>query len=267
MAPPPGPRKALERDVHPDEKKFTGVVFKVQANMDPAHRDRVAFVRVSSGVFERGMRLRVSRTGRDIRPNNVVSFLSQRRDLLDHKAYAGDIIGIPNHGLLQLGDVLTEGETLHFTGLPFFAPELFRGVEVRDPLRTKQLRTGLTQLGEEGAIQVFRPHLSSGTILLGAVGQLQFEVVAQRLKNEYSVDAQFSPSRYQMARWVTSDDPDALQRFIEQQAGNIAYDVVDAVAFLASSPAQLRVAQDLHPAIEFHSLREHSGHIFGEPAA
>src|SRR5699024_5106111 len=172
LAPSPGPRTALEREVKPDEKKLTGVVFKVQANMDPAHRDRLAFVRISSGTFERGRRLRVSRTGRDIRTNNVVSFLSQRRDLLD-KAYAGDIIGIPNHGLLQLGDVLTEGETLHFTGLPFFAPELFQAVEVRDPMRTKQLRTGLTQLGEEGAIQVFRPHLSSGTTLLGAVGQLQ----------------------------------------------------------------------------------------------
>lgn len=265
-APAPGARDALQREVQPTEEKFTGMVFKVQANMDPAHRDRVAFVRVSSGHFNRGMRLHVVRSKREIRPNNVVTFLSQRRERLD-EAYAGDIIGIPNHGLLQLGDVLTEGEDLQFTGLPFFAPELFQAVEVRDPLRTKQLRTGLTQLGEEGAIQVFRPHLSSGTTLLGAVGQLQFEVVAQRLKNEYSVDAQFSPSRYQMARWVTSDDPDALQRFIEQQAGNIAYDVVDAVAFLASSPAQLRVAQDLHPAIEFHSLREHSGHIFGEPAA
>ncbi|HLR30264.1 MAG TPA: EF-Tu/IF-2/RF-3 family GTPase, partial [Paenalcaligenes sp.] len=262
-APAPGARDALQRKVQPTEEKFTGMVFKVQANMDPAHRDRVAFVRVSSGHFDRGMRLHVVRSKREIRPNNVVTFLSQRRERLD-EAYAGDIIGIPNHGLLQLGDVLTEGEDLQFTGLPFFAPELFQAVEVRDPMRTKQLRTGLTQLGEEGAIQVFRPHLSSGTTLLGAVGQLQFEVVAQRLKNEYAVDAQFSPSRYQMARWVTSEDPEALQRFIDQQAGNIAYDVVDAVAFLASSPAQLRVAQDLHPAIEFHSLREHSGHIFGD---
>ncbi|HLR77561.1 MAG TPA: peptide chain release factor 3 [Burkholderiaceae bacterium] len=262
MAPPPGPRKALERDVHPDEKKFTGVVFKVQANMDPAHRDRVAFVRVSSGVFERGMRLRVSRTGRDIRPNNVVSFLSQRRDLLDHKAYAGDIIGIPNHGLLQLGDVLTEGETLHFTGLPFFAPELFRGVEVKDPLRTKQLRTGLTQLGEEGAIQVFRPMAAGGALLLGAVGQLQFEVVVHRLQTEYGVDARLTPSRYTMARWVTASDPAALQKFIDANVANIAHDVVEAVAFLATSSAQLRVTQDLYPDITFHTMREHVGQVF-----
>lgn len=149
--------------------------------MDPAHRDRVAFVRVSSGHFTRGMRLKVARTNKEIRPNNVVSFLSQRRDLVE-EAYAGDIIGIPNHGVLQLGDVLTEGEVLQFTGLPFFAPELFQTVEVKDPLRTKQLRTGLTQLGEEGAIQVFKPHLTGGSLLLGAVGQLQFEVVADRLK-------------------------------------------------------------------------------------
>src|SRR5690606_142348 len=195
------------------------------------------------------------------RPNNVVSFLSQRRDLVE-EAFAGDIIGIPNHGVLQLGDVLTEGETLQFTGLPFFAPELFQSVEVKDPLRTKQLRTGLTQLGEEGAIQVFKPHLTGGSLLLGAVGQLQFEVVADRLKNEYGVDARMSPSRYNLARWVTSKNPAALKKFIDSNAANIAYDVVDAVAFLASSPAQLRVAQELHPDIEFHTMREHSGQLF-----
>src|SRR5699024_4590535 len=164
-APPPGAREAVERTVEPDEGKFTGVVFKVQANMDPAHRDRVAFVRVSSGKFERGMRLRAARTGTTISPSNPVSFLSQRRDIVD-EAYAGDVIGIPNHGVLHLGDVLTEGEKLHFTGLPFFAPELFQTVEVKDPLRSKQLRTGLTQLGEEGAIQVFKPQIAGGALLL-----------------------------------------------------------------------------------------------------
>ncbi len=262
-APKPGARQALQRVVQPDETKFSGVVFKVQANMDPAHRDRVAFVRVSSGRFERGMRLKVSRTNKEIRPNNVVSFLSQRRDLLD-EAYAGDVIGIPNHGVLQLGDVLTEGETLQFTGLPFFAPELFQAVEVKDPLRTKQLRTGLTQLGEEGAIQVFRPQAAGGALLLGAVGQLQFEVVAHRLKTEYGADARMMPSRYTMARWVTSDNPKALKKFIDSNAAHIAYDVVDALAFLASSPAQLRVAQELHPEINFHAMREHGGKVFGE---
>ena len=262
LAPPPGSRHALQRTVLPEEPKFSGVVFKVQANMDPAHRDRVAFVRVSSGRFERGMRLKVARTGKDIRPNNVVSFLSQRRELLD-EAYAGDIIGIPNHGVLQLGDVLTEGETLQFTGLPFFAPELFQSVEVKDPLRTKQLRTGLTQLGEEGAIQVFRPEMG-GPLLLGAVGQLQFEVVAQRLKTEYAVEARLMPSRYNLARWITAEDPKVLRKFMDANAAHIAHDVVEAVAFLATSPAQLRVVQELYPGVEFHAMREHGGHVFGQ---
>jgi len=262
LAPAPGPRHAMERTVSPEEPKFSGVVFKVQANMDPSHRDRVAFVRVSSGRFARGMRLKVARTGKEIRPNNVVSFLSQRRELLD-EAYAGDIIGIPNHGVLQLGDVLTEGEVLRFTGLPFFAPELFQAVEVKDPLRTKQLRTGLTQLGEEGAIQVFRPTMG-GALLLGAVGQLQFEVVAHRLKTEYGVEARLMPSRYNLARWITADEPKALRKFMDANAAHIAHDVVEAAAFLATSPAQLRVAQELYPDVAFHAMREHGGQVFGQ---
>ncbi|OZI21225.1 peptide chain release factor 3 [Bordetella genomosp. 9] len=265
LAPRPGPRPALQRVVQPDEPRFTGVVFKVQANMDPAHRDRVAFVRVSSGRFERGMRLKVCRTNKEMRPNNVVSFLSQRRELLD-EAYAGDVIGIPNHGVLQLGDVLTEGEILQFTGLPFFAPELFQAVEVKDPLRTKQLRTGLAQLGEEGAIQVFRPVAAGGAMLLGAVGQLQFEVVQHRLKTEYGVDARLMQSRYTMARWITSEDPRALRKFMDANAAHIAYDVVDAAAFLIGSPAQLRVAEELYPDVKFHAMREHGGRVFGDKA-
>ena len=260
LAPEPGPRHALQREVKPDENKFSGVVFKVQANMDPSHRDRVAFVRVCSGHFERGMRMKVARSGKEIRPNNVVSFLSQRRELLDD-AYAGDVIGIPNHGVLHLGDVLTEGETLQFTGLPFFAPELFQAVEVADPLRTKQLRIGLNQLGEEGAIQVFRPD-SGGAMLLGAVGQLQFEVVAHRLKSEYGVQARMMPSRYSMARWITAEDPKDLKKFMDANAQHIAHDVVDAPAFLISSSAQLRVAQEMYPKVQFHALREHGGQVF-----
>lgn len=262
-APKPGPRQALERTVAPEESKFTGVVFKVQANMDPAHRDRVAFVRISSGRFERGMRLKVSRTNKEIRTNNVVSFLSQRRELLD-EAYAGDVIGIPNHGILHLGDVLTEGERLQFTGLPFFAPELFQAIEVKDPLRSKQLRIGLTQLGEEGAIQVFRPEIAGGALLLGAIGQLQFEVVAHRLKTEYSVEAQLMPSRYHAARWFTSNNPTALRKFMASNAQHIAYDVVQAPAFLIGSMAQLRVAEELNPDIQFHAMREHGGQVFDD---
>ena len=260
LAPQPGPRPAIQRDVNPGEPKFSGVVFKIQANMDPAHRDRIAFVRVASGHFERGMRLKVVRSGKELRPNSVVSFLSQRRELLD-EAFAGDIIGIPNHGVLQLGDTLSEGEALQFTGLPFFAPELFRTVEVADPLRSKQLKAGLTQLGEEGAIQVFRP-LGGSMLLLGAVGQLQFEVVAHRLEHEYGVKARIAPSRFQVARWVTCDDAGELKRFVDANAHRVAYDAVDAPTVLVEYAPELRAIESNWPKVKFHALREHAGLVF-----
>ncbi|MFO1271951.1 MAG: peptide chain release factor 3 [Rubrivivax sp.] len=260
LAPPPGPRPSIQREVQPTEEKFAGVVFKIQANMDPAHRDRIAFVRVAAGHFERGMRLKVTRSGKELRPNTVVSFLSQRRELLE-EAFAGDIIGIPNHGVLQLGDTLTEGEALQFTGLPFFAPEMFRSVEVADPLKTKQLRAGLTQLGEEGAIQVFRP-VAGSVLLLGAVGQLQFEVVAHRLEHEYGVKARIQPSRFQVARWVTADDPKELARFIDGNAHRVAYDAVDAPTVLVEYAPELRAIESNWPKIRFHALREHAGLVF-----
>ncbi|HPO20835.1 MAG TPA: peptide chain release factor 3, partial [Rubrivivax sp.] len=264
LAPPPGPKIALQREVQPTEPKFSGVVFKIQANMDPAHRDRIAFLRVASGRFVRGMRLKVVRSGKELRPNSVVSFLSQRRELLD-EAYAGDIIGIPNHGVLQLGDTLTEGEALQFTGLPFFAPEMFRSVEVADPLRSKQLRAGLTQLGEEGAIQVFRP-VAGSMLLLGAVGQLQFEVVAHRLEHEYGCKARISPARYNVARWVTCDAADGgereLKRFIDGNAHRVALDAVDAPCVLLEYAGELRAMQENWPKIKFHALREHAGLVF-----
>ncbi|MEK8046583.1 peptide chain release factor 3 [Ideonella margarita] len=264
LAPAPGPRPAIQRTVTPEEPKFTGVVFKIQANMDPAHRDRIAFLRVASGRFERGMRLKVVRSGKELRPNTVVTFMSQKRELLD-EAFAGDIIGIPNHGVLQLGDTITEGETLQFTGLPFFAPELFRSVEVADPLRTKQLRAGLTQLGEEGAIQVFRPMLGS-VLLLGAVGQLQFEVVAHRLEHEYGVKARIMPARFNVARWVTCDAADGgeaeLKRFIDNNSHRMALDAVDAPTLLLEYAGELRAIQENWPKIKFHALREHAGLVF-----
>ena len=250
--------------VQADEPKFSGVVFKIQANMDPAHRDRIAFVRVASGHFERGMKLKVTRSGKELKPNTVVSFLSQRRELLD-EAFAGDIIGIPNHGVLQLGDTLTEGEALQFTGLPFFAPEMFRTVEVADPLKTKQLKAGLTQLGEEGAIQVFRP-VAGTVLLLGAVGQLQFEVVAHRLEHEYGCKARIQPARYSIARWVTCDDADGgdkeLQRFIDGNAHRMAHDAVDAPTILVEYAPELRAIESNWPKIKFHALREHAGLVF-----
>jgi peptide chain release factor 3 len=264
-APAPGDKAALQRVVKAVEPAFTGVVFKIQANMDPAHRDRIAFVRVCSGRFERGMRVKVCRTGKDLRASNVVSFLSQRREILED-AYPGDIIGIPNHGALQLGDTLTEGEELQFTGLPFFAPELFHRVEVADPMRAKQLRKGLMQLGEEGAIQVFRPH-ADNALLLGAVGQLQFDVVAHRLRTEYGVEARLAATRHRLARWVTASSDAELRRFIDANAHRIAYDVVDAPALLVSHTAELDAVQDNWQAIRFHALREHAGLVFQASAA
>jgi len=257
LAPPPGPKPAMQRIVQPDEPKFTGVVFKIQANMDPAHRDRVAFVRVCSGRFERGMTLKLSRTGKDVKTSSAVSFMSQRREIAED-AWPGDIIGLPNRGVLHLGDTLTEGELLQFTGLPFFAPEIFHNVEVKDPIRNKQLRTGLQQLGEEGAIQVFRPHLG-GSLLLGAVGQLQLDVVSHRLEGEYQAQARMMPSNYRLARWVTAAEPAELERFIEANGHRVAYDVVDAPAVLYTHASELRAAQEIYPKIQFHAMREHGG--------
>ena len=268
LAPPPGSKPAIQRVVAPTEPKFSGVVFKIQANMDPAHRDRIAFVRCASGHFERGMRLKVVRSGKELRPNTVVSFLSQRRELLE-EAYAGDIIGIPNHGVLQLGDTLTEGEALQFTGLPFFAPEMIRSVEVADPLRTKQLKAGLTQLGEEGAIQVFRP-MAGSVLMLGAVGQLQFEVVQHRLETEYGVKARITHSSFQVARWVTCPPENGgeteLKRFIDANIHRMAWDAVDAPTILVDHMATLRAVESNWPKIQFHTMREHAGLVFAKSA-
>ena len=262
LAPPPDAREALVGDhdsriVMPEEKQFTGVVFKIQANMDPSHRDRIAFLRVCSGQFEKGMRLKVRRTGKELRPTGVVTFLSQRRDRVE-EAYAGDIIGIITHGGLQLGDSVSEGEALQFTGLPFFAPELLRNVELRDPMRSKQLQKGLKELGEEGAIQVFRPVLGN-LMLLGAVGQLQFEVVQHRLKTEYGVEVRLGQSGYTGARWVTSTDATEMSRFMNANAGKLALDAADTHTYLTTSRYDLQIMQERWPKIEFHPLREHAG--------
>jgi peptide chain release factor 3 len=257
IAPAPATRAAVSRPVEPSEPKFSGVVFKIQANMDPAHRDRIAFVRVCSGKFESGMRFKVRRTGKELRPTSVVTFLSQRRDRVD-EAYAGDIIGLTTHGGLQLGDTLTEGELLQFTGLPFFAPELFSAVELKDPMRSKQLTKGLMELGEEGAIQVFRP-VAGGDMMLGAVGQLQFEVVQHRLKTEYGVDVRLSPSKYTGARWVSAEKPADLKKFMDHNAMRMVKDAADTDAFLITSRFDLEVTQKRWPDITFHLMREHAG--------
>ena len=264
-APAPGSRPAAERLVEPAEDAFTGVVFKIQANMDPQHRDRIAFVRISSGRFERGMRLVNCRTGKDVRTAAAVSFLSQRRDTVD-EGFAGDIIGIPNRGTIALGDALTEGEVLHFSGLPFFAPELFRRVELASPMKAKQLRTGLRQLGEEGAIQIFHPWTGGG-LILAAAGALQFDVAAYRLQHEYGVDMRLLPTPYVAARWITSEDAVEMKRFIDVNTHRLARDDAGFPAFLAPSPIELQVAMERWKKIAFHAQREHAGYGEAEPVA
>ena len=269
MSPPPGPRVAFtevnrqreERTVHPEDESFAGVVFKVQANMDSNHRDRIAFVRVASGKYTPGMKMKVQRTGKELRPTSVVTFMSQRREAVD-EAYAGDIIGFTTHGGVQLGDTITDGPSLQFTGLPFFAPEMFMTVVLKNPLRTKQLQQGLMQLGEEGAIQVFKPE-AGGNMLLGAVGQLQFEVVQHRLKTEYDCDVRLEGCQYTGARWSTADTPVELREFENAYPLRMARDAADTLAYLCTSPYDVRLAQERFPKIHFHPLREHAGLALG----
>ena len=265
LAPSPRPRishltvnkQVQEKTIHPEDAGFSGVVFKVQANMDANHRDRIAFVRVASGQYKPGMKLKVQRTAKELRPTSVVTFLSQRREAVD-EAYAGDIIGFTTHGGVQLGDTITDGPALQFTGLPFFAPELFMTVILKNPLRTKQLQQGLDQLGEEGAIQVFKPE-AGGAMLLGAVGQLQFEVVQHRLKAEYDCDVRLENCQYTSARWITADTPAELREFTYAYPQRMATDAANALAYLCTSPYDVRLAQERFPKIHFHPLREHAG--------
>ncbi|MGH8679636.1 MAG: peptide chain release factor 3 [Burkholderiales bacterium] len=261
-APPPLPRETVDRIVHPAEPRFSAFVFKIQANMDPQHRDRIAFLRVCSGRFERGMRLQHVRTGKEIRANQVVSFLSQRRETVED-AYPGDIIGLLNHGNIDIGDTFTDGEQLSFVGIPYFAPELFQGITLRDPLKGKQLMKGLQHLGEEGAIQVFRP-LVGNEVILGAVGLLQFEVVAHRLKSEYGVDATTRPLSFYAARWITSKNPKKLAEFQERLVGNLATDASGSLAYLATSKPNLELTMERWPDIEFHNIREHAHQLTSE---
>ena len=256
-AQPPRERDATVRAVAPAEVPFSGFVFKIQANMDPAHRDRIAFLRVCSGRFERGMKIRHLRLNRDIKLSSVVTFMAASREQVE-EAYAGDIIGLPNHGNMQIGDSFSEGELLQFTGIPYFAPDFFRAVRIRNPLKVKQLHKGLQQLGEEGAVQVFKP-VNSGDLILGAVGVLQFEVVASRLLNEYGVDAVFEGTSINSARWISCDDKRVLADFEKSAAGhNLAHDAAGNMAYLASSGVNLKLTQERWPKITFHATREHS---------
>ncbi|OOW86568.1 peptide chain release factor 3 [Xanthomonas campestris pv. vitiswoodrowii] len=255
-APPPQTRETTGRRVEPTEAKLSGFVFKIQANMDPQHRDRVAFMRVCSGKFTAGMKTLHVRSGKDVKLANALTFMASDREIAA-EAWPGDVIGIHNHGTISIGDTFTEGESLSFTGIPNFAPELFRRARLRDPLKLKQLQKGLAQLSEEGATQFFRP-LMSNDLILGAVGVLQFDVVAYRLKDEYGVDAIFEPVSVTTARWVHCDNPKKLEEFREKNAGNLGIDAAGELVYLAPTRVNLQLAQERAPDVRFSATREHA---------
>jgi peptide chain release factor 3 len=254
FAPAPLARGSDKRLVDAREPGFSGFVFKIQANMDPKHRDRIAFLRVCSGHYEQGMKMRHVRMGKDIRVNDAVTFLAGERTQAE-EAWSGDIIGLHNHGTIQIGDTFTEGEDYRYLGIPHFAPELFRRVQLRDPLKSKQLRQGLTQLSEEGATQVFMP-LTNNDLILGAVGILQFDVVAFRLRDEYKVDCIYVPVGVNIARWIECDDPKKLAEFKVKAEAHLAIDGSGHLTYLAPTRVNLSLMQERWPEIRFRATRE-----------
>ncbi|MGB1457219.1 peptide chain release factor 3 [Spongiibacter marinus] len=254
-APEPLNRKTDQREVDAGEKDFSGFVFKIQANMDPKHRDRIAFMRICSGTYSKGMKMRHVRLGKDVKIADAVSFLAGDRSLVQ-EAVSGDIIGLHNHGTIQIGDTFTGGEELKFTGIPHFAPELFRRIRLRDPMKSKQLQKGLQQLSEEGSTQVFMPQRNSDMIV-GAVGVLQFDVVAYRLKDEYKVEAIYEPINVYTARWVDCDDPKAFDEFKRKCAENLAIDGGGHLTYLAPTRVNLSLTEERHPKVRFRATREH----------
>lgn len=253
-APAPQPYATESRTVAPDEQKFSGFVFKIQANMDPSHRDRIAFLRVCSGTYNKGMKMRHIRLGRDVKVADALTFMASDRAQVE-AAYPGDIIGLHNHGTIRIGDTFTEGEELKFTGIPNFAPEIFRRVQLRDPLRMKALQKGLDQLCEEGATQVFRP-VHGNDVILGAVGMLQFDVVAFRLKLEYKVECSFEAVPVASARWVDCADGKRLGEFRDKAAANLALDHAGELVYLAPSVVNLQLTEERWPEVQFHATRE-----------
>lgn len=254
-APTPRARATHNREVEPAEEKFSGFIFKIQANMDPKHRDRIAFMRICSGTYSQGMKMKHVRLGKEVKIADAVTFMAGDRSAVD-EAIAGDIIGLHNHGTIQIGDTFTEGEELKFTGIPHFAPELFRRIRLKDPLKMKQLQKGLQQLSEEGSTQVFFP-MNNNDIVVGAVGVLQFEVVAYRLKDEYKVEAIYEPVNVTTARWCECDDPKKLEEFKRKCAENLAEDGGGHLTYLAPSRVNLSLTQERHPEVVFRATREH----------
>lgn len=253
-APSPQARTTDVRIVHPEESNFSGFIFKIQANMDPAHRDRVAFLRLCSGKYTPGMKLFQVRTQREMTVHNALTFMAGDR-VRTEAAWPGDIIGLHNHGTIQIGDSFTSGETLKFTGIPSFSPELFQRVRLKDPLKSKALQKGLMQLSEEGAIQIFRP-LNSSELILGAVGVLQFDVVAYRLKHEYRVECAYEPTHIVAARWVSADDHKQLKEFQHKVSLNLAQDAKKNLIYLAPSQVNLKLTMERWPEIHFSQLKE-----------
>ncbi len=254
LAPQPLPRPAVERSVNPDENKVTGFVFKIQANMDPKHRDRIAFMRICSGHFKRGMTLTQVRDGKPLKVATPVMFLAQERELAED-AFAGDIIGIPNHGQLRIGDSLTEGEKLHFTGIPSFAPELLKSVRSLDPLKSKHLGDALKQIAEEGGASIFKPVIGAEWIV-GVVGVLQFEVMADRIKNEFGLPVMFEPTQYYTARWVSCDDKTVWKKFSDTNQMNLALDNNGQDVFLARNAWHLNKIKEDFPKLVLSKTRE-----------
>ncbi len=254
-APAPLSRTADQKVIEATDDEFSGFIFKIQANMDPRHRDRVAFLRVCSGRYEQGMKMKHVRTGKDVRISDALTFMAGDRARVE-EAYAGDIIGLHNHGTIQIGDTFTSGDDLRFTGIPNFAPEMFRRIRLKDPLKMKQLNKGLIQLSEEGAVQVFRP-LRNNDLIVGAVGVLQFDVVVHRLKSEYKVDAIYEPINVATARWVTCDDGVKLDQFNKKAFDNLALDGGDNLTYIAPTMVNLQLSQERYPDVVFHKTREH----------
>jgi peptide chain release factor 3 len=254
-APSPRPRESETRLVDPVEEKLTGFVFKIQANMDPGHRDRIAFMRICSGKFEKGMKLTHVRTGKEMKIAAAITFMAADRQQTD-TAYAGDIIGLHNHGTINIGDSFSEGEVIRFRGIPNFAPEIFRRALLKDPLRLKALQKGLSQLCEEGATQLFKP-LRNNDLILGAVGPLQFDVVAHRLRDEYKVECHFEPINVATARWVETGDDEKLHEFRKKAHDNLALDHSDRLVYIAPTRVNLNLAEERWPAIRFRETREH----------